>query len=374
MRVFKFFSQIPAPGESVTSDKAASIQLVTTVHTTQTRSSSATVTGNISTEPPTTAATDTGHIKLLIVVAIIPSIILCAFFAAVLLVRRSRKRRNKAVYSIKLEYADENNGFRKRCVNSRLDLSLKGIHIDLEFPNSSGDRERRGSYGRDSPRYSRGSNLSETQMRELQILSQECRENMEWISEVIAREMEASICGRIQPANRESVYSVKEKENYEPSEKGIIRRESSKRGRETVKWRVPVVQRRDSEEFDQRDSMCTDDTTLFPDDWKDGQQSPKTSITRNGAETQRKNNQKPNSPVKKNGEEANLDKELRVQLSNKKLDELQSQNDDKKENELADNKPLSVNLNSKQEAKSCNSREENILSTKIRNVIGLTQR
>ena len=316
-----------------------------TVIPTQTRSTSATVAGNISTGPPTTVATDTGHFNLLIVVAIIPSIILCAFFVAVLFFRRSRKRRNKAVYSIKLEYADENNGFRKRCVNSRLDLSLKGIHIDLEFPNASSDRERRASYTRDSPRYSRGSTMSETQMRELQILSQECRENMEWISEVIAREMEASICGRIQPVNRESVYSVKEKENYEPSEK-VIRRESSKRGRESVKWRVPVVQRQDSDDFDQRDSMCTDDTTLYPEDWKDGHER---TIFHNGAETQRKSDKKPNSAVKETGDETKSDKEFRAQLCNKKLDKLQSQNNEKKENELQENVPLSVNLNTKKE-------------------------
>lgn len=251
------------------------------------------------------------------------------------------------MYSIKLEYADENNGFRKRCVNSRLDLSLKGIHIDLEFPNTPSDRERRAaSYARDSASFSRGSNLSETQMRELQILSQECKENMEWISEVIAREMEASICGR--PVNRDSVYSVKEKENYEPSEK-VIRRESSKRGRETVKWRVPVVQRRDSDDFDQRDSMCTDDTTLFPEDWKE-KPRPEKSQPHNGTKDHTKTHQQnSNPPVKENGNEVNLDKELRVQLSNKKLDELQSQEKDKKEKELEENIPLTVNLNPKKE-------------------------
>jgi len=340
---------VPVPDDSVTTYKASSTQLGVTVYLTQTRSTSATVAGNLSTGPPTTAAAETGHINLLIVVAIIPSIILCAFFAAVLFYRRSRKRRNKAVYSIKLEYADENNGFRKRCVNSRLDLSLKGIHIDLEFPNASSDRDRRGSYSRDSPRYSRGSTLSETQMRELQILSQECRENMEWISEVIAREMEASICGRIQPVNRESVYSVKEKENYEPSEK-VIRRDSSKRGRESVKWRVPVVQRRDSDDFDQRDSMCTDDTTLFPEEWKDGHENSERSTRPNGAdhETQQKNH-KPNSVAEKDGDEAKLDKELRTQLSNKKLDKLQSQDNEKQEKELQENIPITVNLNSKKE-------------------------
>lgn len=336
------------PDDSVTSYKASSTQLGVTVYPTQTRSTSATVAGNLSTGPPTTAAAETGHINLLIVVAIIPSIILCAFFAAVMFYRRSRRRRNKAVYSIKLEYADENNGFRKRCVNSRLDLSLKGIHIDLEFPNASSDRDRRGSYSRDSPRYSRGSTLSETQMRELQILSQECRENMEWISEVIAREMEASIVGRIQPVNRESVYSIKEKENYEPSEK-VIRRESSKRGRESVKWRVPVVQRRDSDDFDQRDSMCTEDTTLFLEEWKDGHESSESSTRPNGAETQRKNNQKPNSVAKKDVDEAKLDKELREQLSNKKFDKLQSHDNEKKEKELEENIPITVNLNSKKE-------------------------
>ena len=212
------------------------------------------------------------------------------------------------------------------------------------------DRERRASYGRDSPRYSRGSNLSEAQMRELQILSQECKENMEWISEVIAREMETSICARIQPINRESVYSVKEKENYEPSEKGIIRRESSKRGRETVKWRIPVVQRHDPEDFDQRDSMCTDDTTLFPEDWKDSHQNSKRSLPRNTVETHTNINHKPCLPGKLNRGEENSDKELRVPfLCNKKLDEHQSQNNDNKGKELAENIPLTVNLNPKKE-------------------------
>lgn len=333
-----FFFQAPLPDESLKSYKAAKTDLGDKVLPTQTRSSTATVPsvpGNISTQSPTTASTDFGHIKLLIIVAIIPSVILCAFFVAVLIFRRSRKRRNKAVYSIKLEYADENNGSRKRCVNSRLDLSLKGIHIDLEFPY---DCERRGSYARDS--YSRGSSLSETQIRELQILSQECKENMQWISEVIAREMEASIGGVNAPANRDSVYSVKEKENYEPSEKvrSIVRRESSKRGRETVKWRVPVVQRRDSEDFDQRDSMCTDDTTL---ERKEGQRT----TPRNCGESDRK-------AVKESADNANLDKGFEVQLSNKRLDALQTQEKDEKEKGIVELKPLTVDMNPKKEGTS----------------------
>ena len=171
---------------------------------------------------------------------------------------------------------------------------------------------------------------------------------MEWISEVIAREMEASIGGRIQPVNRESVYSVKEKENYEPSEK-VIRRESSKRGRESVKWRVPVVQRRDSEDFDQRDSMCTDDTTLFPEDWKDSHENCERSTRHNGAETQRKSNQKPNPTAKGNADEDKFDKELRVQLSTNNPDKRQRQDNEKMEKELHENMQLTDNLNTKKE-------------------------
>lgn len=243
------------------------------------------------------------------------------------------------MYSIKLEYADENSGFRKRCVNSRLDLSLKGIHIDLEFPY---DCERRGSYVRDS--YSRGSTLSETQIRELQILSQECKENMEWISEVIAREMEASISGRNLPLTRNSVCSVKEKENYESNEKlrSIVRRESSKRGREIVKWKIPVVQRRDSEDFDQRDSMCTDDTTL---ELKDGQRSP----PRNCGENKRKVCSKSNPAMQDRADETNEDKGFQVQLSKKTFDNKVTQETGKNEKDIVENKPLTFDLNAEKD-------------------------
>ena len=312
------------PGEST--------QLSTTATT-----SSATAAG-MSTGKPTTAVTDASHVKLLVMVAIVPSIVLCVFFAAVLFLRRNRRRRNNFKYSIKLEYKDENNGFRARCVNSRLDLSLKGIHIDLELPNSTSER----GYSRDSTGYSRGPSLTEIQMRELQILSQECKENLEWISEVIARDMETSICGRSQAVNRDSVYSVKEEGNYEPSEK-LIRRESSKRGRETVKWRVPIVRRRDSGEFDQRDSVCTDDTTLTPD-WKDEK-----DLERSNCKNVDKTGKDNHNPGVKETVENNADKDLRVQLSNKKLEEIQKQENEKKERELEQNK-LVVNLNPKKEA------------------------
>jgi len=276
----------------------------------------------------------------MVMVAIVPSIVLCVFFIAVLFFRRNRRRRNKFRYSIKLEYKDENNGFRSRCVNSRLDLSLKGIHIDLELPNTPSDR---GS-SRDSTGYSRGPSLTEIQMRELQILSQECKENLEWISEVIARDMETSLCGRSQPVNRDSVYSVKEKVNYEPSAK-IVRRESSKRGRESVKWRVPIVRRRDSVEFDKRDSMCTDDTTLTPD-WKEEQE-----LGRANSKNVEKTGKATQNPLVNESLKNNVDNDLKVHISNKnlELEEMQSQEKEMKERELEENK-LAVNLNPKKEA------------------------
>ncbi|RMX55988.1 hypothetical protein pdam_00016406 [Pocillopora damicornis] len=338
-REIPFGTIVPFPGESSKTYKATKTDAVLPTRTRPSTDTVATAPANISTESPSALSTNFGQIRLLIIVAIIPSVLLCAFFSAFLLFRRSRKRRNKSVYSIKLEYADENSGFRKRCVNSRLDLSLKGIHIDLEFPY---DCERRGSYVRDS--YSRGSALSETQMRELQILSQECKENMEWISEVIAREMEASISGRNLPVTRDSVYSLKERENFEPSEKlrSIVRRESSKRGRETVKWKIPVVQRRDSEDFDQRDSMCTDDTTL---EWKDGQRSTPRNCGENGKNICSKSNH----ALQDCADEDNLDKGFKVQTSNETFDNNETRENGKKENNVVESKPPIVDFNLKKD-------------------------
>ena len=201
----------------------------------------------------------------------------------------------------------------------------------MALPNSPTDR----AHSRDSIGYSRGPSLTETQIRELQILSQECKENLEWISEVIARDVETSLCGRGQPGNRESVYSVKEKGNYEPSEK-IIRRGSSKRGRETVKWRAPVVRRRDSEDFDKSESTYTGDTTI-------------TSGYKEERELGRANCQNVDNSIK--GKEhlhtkenkCNVDNDLRFQMSNKKLGEMQKQEKEKKERELEENN-LTANL------------------------------
>lgn len=58
---------------------------------------------------------------------------------------------------------------------------------------------------------------------------------------------------------------------------------------------------------------------------------------------------KTNPAVKETGDEAKLDNELRALYSNKKLDKLQSQDNEKKEKELQENIPLSVNLNTKKE-------------------------
>lgn len=213
---------------------------------TETGESPTTEGGDRYTRQPATVTTKSDHVRLLIIVATVPSIILCVFFAAVLLLRRNRRRRNNFKYSIKLEYRDDSNVFRSKCLNSSLDLSLKGIHIDLEFPNTAPNK----GHSRDSPGYSCGPNMADIPMRELQLLS-----------EVIARDMETSRCGCGQPANGETVHSVKENRNYEHGEK-IIRRGSYKRGRESVKWKIPIVRRRDSPDYDQRESMCTDETSL----------------------------------------------------------------------------------------------------------------
>ncbi|XP_029213504.2 uncharacterized serine-rich protein C215.13-like [Acropora millepora] len=213
---------------------------------TETGESPTTEGGDRYTGQPATVTTKSDHVRLLIIVATVPSIILCVFFAAVLLLRRNRRRRNNFKYSIKLEYRDDSNVFRSKCLNSSLDLSLKGIHIDLEFPNTAPNK----GHSRDSPGYSCGPNMADIPMRELQLLS-----------EVIARDMETSRCGCGQPANGETVHSVKENRNYEHGEK-IIRRGSYKRGRESVKWKIPIVRRRDSPDYDQRESMCTDETSL----------------------------------------------------------------------------------------------------------------
>ena len=288
-------------------------------------SSPADVAGHPSTEQPTSSIAEVSNIKLLVIVATVPSIVLCIFFVAVMFFRRNRKRKNNFKYSIKLEYMDS---LRSRCANSRLDLSLKEIHIDLEMPNLSNDR-------RDSIDCSRGTSLTGTQIRELQILSQECKENLEWISEVIARDMGTSMCPR-QPVNRDSVYSVKEKGSYEPSAK-IIRRESSKRGRETIKWRVPIKRRRDSGEFDQNDSVCTEDTTLTSE-WKDDRE----------VDGERSKGVDKSCKIRRTP--SHLSEDRRGPVPSKKLGELQEQEKDRKDTELDDNRP-SIGFSPKKEEK-----------------------
>ena len=317
-----------------------------TVQSPPTETSSATVVRNMSSEnlPTTVSDNSASHVKLLIVVAIVPSVILCAIFGAAILFRRNRNRRNTPVYSIKVEYLDEKK-FRKRCVNSRLDLSLKGIHIDLEYSSSAS--ERRNSYPRDIALFSRGSNLGEMQMRDLdlQFRKQHDDADLEWRNGVIVRVRETSLNSRSQPTVRDSIYSVKEKENFEPNEK-VVRRESSKRGRESVTWRIPVVQRRDSEDFDQRCSVCTDDTALFPEEPAEKHEVNKSNRKYSG-KTVKTNGQEDKAFAKhENGNNPiNLDKDpLRVQLPNKKMDEQINQVN--KENKLT------VELNSRKKERS----------------------
>lgn len=91
---------------------------------TETSESPTTEGGDRYTGEPATVTKKSDHVRLLIIVATVPSIILGVFFAAVLLLRRNRRRRNNFKYSIKLEYRDDSNVFRSKCLNSSLDLSL----------------------------------------------------------------------------------------------------------------------------------------------------------------------------------------------------------------------------------------------------------
>ncbi|XP_032234945.1 mucin-12 [Nematostella vectensis] len=174
---------------------------------------------------------------LLIILATAPAalIVLIVIIAFVLYKRCRRKKSRDPVYSIKVEYQDEARPqSRSRWRNSRLDLNINGIRIDLEFPNS----EKR----RSNARISGSPNLTDAQLRELQFLSKECKENLEWINEVLEREMESpyptiavSEADRLLGKQRDSLYSgysEKEKENFEVSEK-LIQRERGVPSRES---------------------------------------------------------------------------------------------------------------------------------------------
>lgn len=212
-------------------------------------SSSSVTDGNIS-MVATSDNTNTGtksdddpnsKILLFIIIAIIPTLLLLILIAIVLF-RRVKEREAEPFYKIQVEYTDDTKPRRPRCANSRLDLTIKGMHIDLEFP-SPGEKRK-------SARLSAPPNLSDAQMRELQKLSQECKENLEWINEVLERELDAPVFlgGSSSSENddsmdtacinqRYSVYSAcseKEKENYEVSEK-IIKRDSPEHTKNKVK-------------------------------------------------------------------------------------------------------------------------------------------
>lgn len=224
-------------------------------------SSSSVTDGNISTVT-TSDDSNTGtkndddpnnKILLFVIIAIIPTLLLLILIAIVLF-RRVKEREAEPFYKIQVEYTDDNKQRRPRNANSRLDLTIKGMHIDLEFP-SPGEKRK-------SARLSAPPNLSDAQMRELQKLSQECKENLEWINEVLERELDAPVFlgGSSSSDNddsldtactnqRYSVYSAcseKEKENYEVSEK-IIKRDSPKHTKYNEKNELELFSKNDAD-------------------------------------------------------------------------------------------------------------------------------
>lgn len=235
-------SVIPKPTSSWTAHQTSSSTL-------------GTGTRSIPSLAPKVKSGTSSHMVVLIVVATVPSIFLGIIIGLLICRRRGLNRHKNSHYSIKVEYRDDVRHRRKRS-NSRLDLAYHGIHIDLEFPNSQDCR--------DSVRFSRATHLSESQMRELQFLSRECNEKLEWLNEVLAKEVETTFSGAdggYWP--RDSIYSEKEKENFEPSEK-ILRRESSKRSRDNFKLMRLISRDKDSSGESKEDEKKESDLKKLP--------------------------------------------------------------------------------------------------------------
>ena len=172
-----------------------------------------------------------GHMPVLIVVATVPSVLL-GIIIGILICRyhRGRSRHKSAHYSIKVEYTDDVRRRPRKRANSRLDLAVHGIHIDLEFPNAADMR--------DSVRISRGTHLSEGQIRELQLLSHECNQKLEWLNEVLAKEVPSPFNG--------TESGVLFRDGALDSGGKIVRRESSKRSRDNFFLKRLLSRERDS--------------------------------------------------------------------------------------------------------------------------------
>lgn len=180
---------------------------------------------------------DTGDkIVLFIIVATIPTVVLLILIAVVLARRVRDKGTREPFFQVQVEYNDKPR--RPRSSNSRLDLTINGMQIDVEYECSPSSDKR----------ISRLSNTSfvadPEQVRELHKLSQECKENLVRIHEMLEREFDPDVYdeldtetpslsqdSELECANtRESVcstYSADEKGSNEPSEKELKRSTSS---------------------------------------------------------------------------------------------------------------------------------------------------
>ena len=247
-------------------------------------------------------ARETSRLPLLLSIALIPSILLVVLIVVFFIWRQRRNKNSGPVYNITVEYADEMRPYLAH-QNSLIDLTIKGIHIDLEFPTTE---KRKSTLVSSTPQIP----YSEIQMREFQLSKLKPKEcGLKWLNGIIKRQMEvplpesderSSTCTR-RPV---SVYSVKEKENYEPSEK-VTRHESLKCTRETPRFetlkclrRAPYSQELEltNKGFDmstKEKNIQTNTTLLVPEDG-----SFVCSCTENKNEDQPLENIKQDSPTK----------------------------------------------------------------------------
>lgn len=190
--------------------------------------------GNLSTTATTNDAAgtknDSAHDKivLFIIVATIPTILLLILIAVVLARRARVKESREPFFKIQVEYNDHDKPRRPRSSNSRLDLTINGMQIDVEYDSSPDKR---------ASRLSTASFVADPEhVRELHKLSQECKENLVRIHEMLEREFEPAVYDENESSSqshkselacsndRDSVYSScseLEKGSHEPSEKDL---------------------------------------------------------------------------------------------------------------------------------------------------------
>ena len=183
--------------------------------------------------PVMNVAQQTSRLPMLLAIALIPSIVLVVLLFAFVIWRYRRKNNGGPVYNITVEYSDETRPPLAH-QNSCIDLTIKGIHIDLEFPKSE---KRKSAHLATAAQMG----FSEIQMREFQLpklrqtISKPKERSLKWLNGIIKKQLELPYSDSDERSSSSrrpvSVYSAKEKENYEPSEK-VTRHESLKCTRE----------------------------------------------------------------------------------------------------------------------------------------------